>query len=246
MYPIYRYPPRLVLAVARDLLLGRRRIFREDARAMAHSLGARLNVTGLEHLTGAGPCVVTFNHYARPGFGVWWLAAAIAAHLPAHAHVVMTAELTHLFPPLGVVLSRWALGRAARMYGFTSMPPMPPRPQDAPARAAAVRQVLRHVDAISNPVVLLAPEGGDAPDGRLAWPPQGVGRFLLLLAGKGLKVIPAGGREAAGALHVRFGAPFHLSVPPHLSPDEKDRAAAGAVMTRIAALLPEHLRGDFA
>lgn len=246
MYPAYHYPPRLVMRVVRDLLLGRRRAFREDACVLAESLDGRLVVDGLEHLPQDAPCVVTFNHYARPGFGVWWLAAAIAAHLPAHTHVVMTAELTHFFPPLGAALSRWALGRAARMYGFTPMPPMPPRPQDAPARAASVRRVLRHVDATRCPVVLLAPEGGDAPNGRLAWPPQGVGRFLLLLAGKGLQVIPAGGWEAAGALHVRFGAGCSLSVPPHLSPDEKDRAAAGAVMTRIAALLPEHLRGDFA
>lgn len=243
MYPAYHYPPRLVMRVVRDLLLGRRRIFCEDARVLAESLGGRLVVAGLEHLPQDAPCVVTFNHYARPGFGVWWLAAALAAHLPAHTHVVMTAELTHLFPPLGVALSRWALGQAARMYGFTSMPP---RPQDAPARAASVRRVLRHVDTTPHPVILLAPEGGDAPDGRLAWPPQGVGRFLLLLAAKGLQVIPAGGWEAAGALHVRFGAGYRLSVPPHLSADEKDRAAARAVMTHIAALLPEHLRGDFA
>ncbi len=245
MYPAYRYPLRLLLALARDALLERQRVFRDDARVLVEWLGGRLVVTGLEHLPQSVPCVVTFNHYARPGFGVWWLAAAIAAQLPAHAHAVMTAELTHLFPPVGAALSRWALRRAARMYGFTLMPPMPPRPQDVPARAAAVRQVLRHVDESACPVVLLAPEGGDSSDGRLAWPPQGAGRFLLLLSAKGLQVIPAGGWEAAGALHVRFGAGYRLGVPAHLTPDEKDRAAARLVMAHIAALLPESLRGEF-
>jgi hypothetical protein len=44
---------------------------------------------------------------------------------------------------------------------------------------------------------------------------------------------------------LNFGAAYHLSAPRGLSADEKDKTAAHIVMSRIAALLPESLRGEF-
>jgi hypothetical protein len=158
----------------------------------------------------------------------------------------MTGELTRWYPPLGGPFSRYALPRLARVYGFTSMPPMPPRPKDVAARAKAVRKVLTYIEKTENPVLLLAPEGRDnLSGGALDWPPSSAGRFLSLITAKGLAVLPVGGWEQDGALCVRFGPGYTLSIPPGLSADEKDRAASQAVMKAIAALLPQHLRGEF-
>jgi hypothetical protein len=124
---------------------------------------------------------------------------------------------------------------------------MPPRPQDVQARAASVRRVLSYIESTPNPLLMLAPEGRDNLDGgSLAYPPAGVGRFLLLLADHHLEILPAAGWESAGALQVRFGLGFKLSLPGRLRSRERDHLATDIVMRRIAALLPEHLQGEFA
>jgi hypothetical protein len=97
-------------------------------------------------------------------------------------------------------------------------------PQDVAARARSVREVLSFVEQKENPVLCIAPEGADMPGGKLAWPPSGAGRFMLLLSARSLPITPVGGWEdEAGALCIRFGPAFELSVPSGLSPDEKDR-----------------------
>jgi hypothetical protein len=192
--------------------------------------------------------LLTFNHYSRPGFNAWWIALAVASQLPMDAHFVMTGELTFpgkRFSPGGMPLSRWVLRGVAKVYGFTSMPPMPPREKDVAARAQSVRAVLSFAGRTKNPVVCLAPEGADMPGGRLTFPPSGAGRFMLQLAGKGLKVIPVGVWEQDGSLCVNFGSAYMLAVPDDIPSDEKDREAAKTVMENIALLLPAHLRGDF-
>ncbi len=192
--------------------------------------------------------MITLNHYYRPGFGAWWLALAVAASVPVEMHWVMTGELT--FPGkwyafLGKPASRWVLRRLARIYGFTTMPPMPPRPKDVEARARSVRETLTFVRRHPQAVLGLSPEGGDQPGGVLNWPSPGAGRFILLLAGQGFPVLPVGAYEEAGEFCLRFGAAYWLTVPRGLDPDGKDRAAAQTVMSAIAAQLPPRLRGEF-
>lgn len=201
-----------------------------------------------EYIPENGPCVITFNHYHRPGFQAWWLALYVAALVPREMHWVVTGELT--FPGdwygfVGRPLSRWVLKRLAHCYGFTSMPPMPPRPQDAEARAAAVRQVLSTIKHTNQPMLGLAPEGGDHPGGTLQMPAAGAGRFGLLLAGNGLRFVPAGAYEADDRFCLRFGPAYELKIPDGLTAPEKDRLAARIIMQNIANLLPEELRGDF-
>ncbi|HEY6074710.1 MAG TPA: hypothetical protein VIV15_15330, partial [Anaerolineales bacterium] len=136
-----------------------------------------------------------------------------------------------------------------KVYGFLPMPPMPPRTQDTVARASAVRAVLSHVEAHPQSALCLAPEGRDLLDGQLSWPPSGAGRFILLLAARGMPVLPVGGWEQDGALQVRFGEPYRLKIPVidgWQMTKERDRLAAGIVMRSIAALLPESMRGEFA
>lgn len=248
LFPRYSYPAHILLGVARDWLLLRHRSFRADSAACLAELIPPLKVSGREHIPSAGPCLLTFNHYFRPGYNAWWTTLAIASQLPMEAHFVMTDELTFpgkWYAPVGSRLSHWVLRRGAEVYGFTSMPPMPPREKDVAGRARSVREALSFADRAKDPVIGLAPEGGDMPGGRLADPPSGVGRFVFQLAGRGLKVIPVGVFEQAGCLWTGFGPAYALTVPKGISADERDRIVAKQVMENIAPLLPTHLRGEF-
>lgn len=234
------------MSVVRDWLLARRRSFRHDAIACIAHLKPSPQVLG-EDIPSRGPCVITFNHYYRPGFNAIWMALAIASIVPHEIHFVMTGELTYpgrWYAPLGMALSKIILKRAAHIYGFTTMPPMPPRPKDVAARASAVRHVLEIVRNDAEIILGLAPEGGDNPAGVLSMPPPGFGRFALLLAAAGLNFVPVGIYEEQGKLCLHFGAAYTLTLSGHLSPDEKDALAARIVMSHIAHLLPEKLRGD--
>lgn len=77
--PDYSYPPGLFPGVARDVILLRSRNFHKDARACIENLKPPLQVLGKENIPQQGPCVITVNHYHRPGFGAQWIAFAIAA-----------------------------------------------------------------------------------------------------------------------------------------------------------------------
>ncbi len=246
--PRYRIPPNVFWPLALAWIMLRPRRFHADAAACIATLSPAPRILGREHIPAAGPALVVFNHYTRPGFSIWWLAMAIAAQLPEQAHLIMAGELTTWHPPLGPALTRFALARLACLYGFTVMPPMPPRPQDVAARALAVRRVLRYLEKTSNPLVMLAPEGRDNPaDSReLGWPPPGAGRFIGMLAEKGLRIIPAGGWEQGdGQLCVRFGPSFGLADLPRLTASDFDQEISASVMRAIAELLPEPLRGPF-
>ena len=244
-FPRYPLPPGLVAGLAFSTLFGIRRSFREDALQCIARLKPSSRVIGEENVPDREPCVVTVNHYSRPGFGAWWIALAIAATVPVEMHWVITSELTYL-GWLGSPASRWALARLARTYGFTAMPPMPPRPQELEARARSVRAVLKYARCHPDFVLGLAPEGADQTDGKLSMPAPGVGRFALLLAGLGSVFVPVSAYEADGAFCLHFGPCYRLNLPSELTAHEKDRLAAEIMMRKIAALLPESLRGEFA
>jgi hypothetical protein len=248
MYPDYSYPSRLVLGVGGNVLFGGQRSFRADGQACVERLEPSLRVLGAENVPHSGPCLITFNHYYRPGFDAWWVALAIAATVPVDIHFVMTGELTFpgkWYAPLGMAGSRWLLKRLSRIYGFTTMPPMPPRPKDVEARARSVRAVLSYVKEHPQAILGLAPEGGDQPSGVLTWPPSGAGRFISLLACYGSRIVPVGAYEEEGAFCLHFGEAYELSIPDGLSADEKDHAAAEIVMRAIARQLPLRLCGEF-
>jgi 1-acyl-sn-glycerol-3-phosphate acyltransferase len=244
-FPKYGIPSGVVVGLAFNALFGLKRSFRSDALRCIRRLKPSLRVIGKENVPDHGPCVVMVNHYYRPGFGAWWIALAVAATVPVEMHWVVTGELLYL-GRLGSPISRWALARIGKTYDFTTMPPMPPRPQDMEARAKAVKKVLKLVKQSGNTVLGLAPEGADQQGGRLSLPPSGVGRFALLLADLGCAFVPVGAYEADGAFCLHFGPAYQLEAPSGLSPDGKDHAAAEVVMKNIAALLPEALRGEFA
>ena len=238
----------MIWGLFRDALLQRRRGFRLDARACVELLQPTLHVIGAENIPSGGCYIITPNHYFRPGFDSQWTALAISACVPGDVHWIMTGELTipgRWIAPLGRPISRFVLRRIASVYGFTRMPPMPPRASDVAARSAAVRQVLRFVEQAPKAIIGLAPEGRDQTGGRLAMPPSGIGRFCLLLAKAGLKFLPVGVFEGDGALTLSFGPLYTLAIADASSPLEADRLAARTVMAHIAPLLPLALQGSF-
>jgi 1-acyl-sn-glycerol-3-phosphate acyltransferase len=227
----------------------RPRSFARDARVAVMGLCPELEVVGAEHIPPRGPCLVTCNHYSRPGFDAWWLALAITAAVAARRapdadpeiHWLMTAAWT--FPEsrwrqrVLTPATRWAFGRVARVYGFVTMPPMPPAPHEVEARAVAVLRTLRLARraALEGGMLGLAPEGRDVP-GRLGQPPRGAGTFIALLVGAGLPVLPVGVAEQGGRLRISFGCPFVPEIPP--ARVDRDTAVSQQVMAAIARQLP--------
>jgi hypothetical protein len=232
------------------LVSGQGRSFRDDALACVAAIDPPLQVFGREHVPAGGPGLITVNHYSRPGFRAWWIPIAVSAVVAAGITWVATSAWRFENRPLARhalrPLSGWVIRRLAQVYGFSTMPPMPPSPAEVVERAEAVRRLLARVRRQPRPLVGLAPEGSDAPGGVLQWPPAGAGRLVLHLARLGLEITPVSVCEADGALAVRFGPPYRIILPPALSPDERDRQASRIVMQHIALLLPSHLRGPFA
>jgi hypothetical protein len=133
----------------------------------------------------------------------------------------------------------------AQVYGFTSMPPMPPQAGETSARAAAIREVITYARENPYAVIAIAPEGGDEEHGILRSPFPGTGRFMLHLAKLGLSFLPVGIFEQHELIHLQFGTPFQLSLPAGLSNGECDRLASDIVMGAIAQQLPVELRGNW-
>lgn len=242
-YPI---PWDLAARLAWAILWRRQRDFRLEAQQVVAVLRPTIEILNRENIPHAGPCLITSNHYVRPGLPAWWFVLGISAAIPAPIHWVVTSAWTFQdrprLRPLEP-LTCWAFRRIAEVYGFVTMPPMPPRRQDVAARASAVRRALALARQNPETFIGLAPEGRDSKTGALLPPPDGAGRFALHLAGLGLRVLPVAAFEEKGRFCLRFGEAYALLVPPGLSAGERDRCASGIVMGRIAALLPEYLRG---
>jgi hypothetical protein len=253
MPPRYRYPLRITASILGSFLLGGNRSLASDAPRLLRGAD-RFVVRGNVPRAG-GPHLFLINHYSAPGFKAWWLAIALTAAAGRELHWPMTAAWTFPDPLrawLLTPLTERVLARLARMYSFTSMPPMPPRPPDAAARADAVRRILR-LARTTRPDMALAPEGMDSPDGRLAPPPAGAGRFIAHLAAAGYALVPVGAFEEGDAFVLRFGEPFGLGdtgadtrarrclAPAHRASQtsaDRDRETGRIVMEKIANLTP--------
>jgi hypothetical protein len=245
-YPI---PWTTIFKIAFAVWRKKPREFQPDARACLSKLNPPLQVIGSRYIPSNGPVLLTMNHYSRPGFQAWWMALAISSIIPARVHWVVTSAWTYsdqLRANLVTPASHWLFQRVAQVYGFTSMPPMPPNPDEVEDRARAVRKVLSYVRSTDQPVVGFAPEGKDSPDGLLQFPPDGVGRFIDRLSQAGLIIVPVGVFETTQAFCLRFGPAYELDMPPDLNPQVRDRLASQTVMEHIAGLIPAYLRGKFA
>ena len=248
MPPSYPVPWELLFHISIALVFDQRRSFGEDARSSVAKLNPRLQIFGEENIPPTGPCLVTMNHYSRPGFGAWWMALAVSAALPYEVLWTVTAAWTYhdrLRAQVVTPLTRWLFLRIARVYGFINMPPMPPDPSETMRRAQAVRAVIAYVRKVDRAVIGMAPEGMDFPVGKLGLPPAGAGRFMLHLSNYGMVILPVGVFETDEHLCIQFGPRYHLEVAFDLTNHERDRMASWIVMNHIARLLPANLRGQY-
>jgi 1-acyl-sn-glycerol-3-phosphate acyltransferase len=230
-----------------DALVGNRRSFHQDGIHIASKMGVPMEIHGDKFIPQAGPGLVVFNHYSREGFPILNAAAALAASIPIEMHWVMTGAWTfpgRLFRIQLRSISEWVLSRIASVYGFTLTPPIPPDPADQPVRTAAIRKVFQYIKGNPKALVALAPEGRDFPGGVLGEPPAGSGKFLSELSRRLGPIYPVGIYEEDDALHLNFGAPFELCSIINLSSKNPEEASV-VVMEHLAALLPQHLVGQF-
>jgi hypothetical protein len=231
-----------------SLLWRKRRSFAKDARLCVSLLEPPLQVLGLENIPSQGPCLVTSNHYAHPGFQAWWITLTISACLPFELHWVMTDAWRFEGRPFAAQLeslSRHLFRGIARAYDFTSMPPMPPREDEAERRAQAVRSLLRYARRHTCPAIGLAPEGYDISGGVLGLPPPGVGRLIVHLLPYTQHILPVAIYEDQGLLCLRFGEPYTPNIPADSKNDVVDHLVSDTIMCAIALLLPSHLRGEY-
>jgi hypothetical protein len=227
----------------RDALRHQGRSFRNDAFEAVSLLPSQPRIINPQNIPAEGTALLVLNHYSRPGFDAWWIGLGISAVVPCEIHWMMTSGWRHagVFSPI----TRWLFPRLAKVYGFTTAPPMPPDPREVEARVVAVRavpQVARKTDAI----IALAPEGRDQPDGILGEPPAGVGRFLYQIAKYRDRIVPIGVYEDGLFLCFNFGPSFQLEELPILPPLSLDRLVRRQVMEAISQQLPLALRGEFA
>ena len=223
------------------------RSFHQDASELSALLNYK--VYGREWVPTSGPILLTPNHYYRPGYGIWNVVIALSAVVPAEIHWITTSMLTYPGQRRGIILrplSHYLLAQAARVYAFTTMPPMPPDPSQVQARALAVRQVMHLINRAPPPLIIgLAPEGQDFTSGCLGMPPSGSGRFILHLLRKGLSIVPVGVFEEDGSLALRFGPPYQPEIEFNLPAQAIDEEVGRSVMSHLASLLPATMHGEF-
>jgi hypothetical protein len=187
--------------------------------------------------------LITVNHYSAPGFHAWWIAILISAQIPTQINWVVTSGWTNSGWLTGITHLLFPVN--AKLFGFTPMPAMPPDPTQIEQRARAVRAVLKYAKGTRQPVIGLAPEGGDMPGGVLGSLPPAVGRFIHLLNRECPLILPVGMWTEGRRICMKFGHPYTLQLPDRMPVHERDQQVGFIIMENIAALLPERLRGNY-
>lgn len=247
----YRFPPRLVMAMGRDLALGRPRSFRADCALAVRLLPRRPRVDGLEHVPCGGSFVLVANHYQRRDLWIGWAGGLLCdalwkARPDLRCHLVVTDRAV-LKDGAAVGWTRPLFARVAQVWDCLLVTPPEAHAVPGGTRSRALRRCLRKLqspDARSVCLVIF-PEGLRGGTHGLAPAARGGGRSLLALAATGAPILPAAvWEEQDGALHARFGPAWHRAVPADLAQEQRDAWAGEAVMARIAALLPPTTRGE--
>ncbi|MBV9278768.1 MAG: 1-acyl-sn-glycerol-3-phosphate acyltransferase [Chloroflexi bacterium] len=251
--PGYRYGPRYgpsrenILRGIVYILRGKSRSLARDALLVITNMPLPPRIRCADRIPERGPFVVVANHYERPGLWMVW-----PAMLVAHLVRERTGQDTHWiaieqwesFRLLSVsvppALIRRVFERTFRTYGIMAM-----ASPDAPA-AARAGSMRRAVQAIRDgEIVGLMPEGDVGPTPELLEAKEGVGAFLLMLAGRGAPVVPIGLYEEDGRLVAHAGPPLDLAPPPGLPRDQREGWARTRVMLALRELLPEPLWGAY-
>ena len=245
-YPVYSFPFKIFLSILIALITSKPRDFQKDAGDLSLRISPKPSLKNINQIPSNGPYLVTLNHYSRPGFMVIWAAIALSTALPQSPIWLMTGAWTDRkagIDWLRTALTSAIFRRLAEIYGFVTMPPMPPVPEEAAERALSIRRLIGILRKNSNSVLCIAPEGMDFPGGQLGIPHPGTGKMILQMTNSLKRILPVGVYEESGRLVVNFGAPFLLEIPKdtvHLDMD-----IINQVMRHIAVLLPEEMRGPY-
>ncbi len=191
-----------------------------------YGIAARLRVEGAEYVPRSGGAVVVCNHTLGNDYFPLGMAS------PRQIYYMVKAEAFDYLPGLGAIMRAGGCIPVARGAG------------DTEALAVAIQTVRE------GKLLGMFPEGHRSPNGQLQKGKTGATRIALEA---GVPVLPAGviGAEAGyknfprfwrrPIVLVRFGEPFLLEGTP------QDRAAVvrgtKRIMTSIARLLPEEMRG---
>jgi len=200
-----------------------------------------------DNIPETGPLVLLANHYERPGLWMVW-PAFLAGHLvrertgrDTHWIAIQEWESFSVWRiPVPPSIIRRVFERAFHTYGIIAMPSA-----DTPAagRASSMRAAAQLVH--EGQIIGLMPEGDVGPTPELLEAREGVGSFLLLLAGRGARMLPVGIYEEDQRLVAHFGPAFELTAPTDLPKADRDQWARDRVMLAIRALLPEPLWGVY-
>jgi hypothetical protein len=206
-------------------------------------------VVGVENIPEQGPFVAVANHFQRRGLWVGFpsalLTCAVAERRPGAPplHWAVVSETRLGEGRFRVPGTAWAYREVARCYEMVALPP---RPGDVGGRAAGLRALaglaLPPSRGRGEPIAIY-PEGERGNANAMGDALPGVGTFLLVLAAGGVPVLPVGFAERDGRLEARVGDVFRLSTETAAPREQRDRDARQQVMSRIAALVPESLRG---
>lgn len=249
----YRFPLRWAFSMGRDMLLDRPRSFRADCALAVRSLPMRPKIEGREHVPREGPFIVVANHYQRRDLWVGFCGGLLCDALwsvrdDLRCRFVVTDRA--LLDGATVPLTRGLFARVARVWDMILV--TPPETLDANAtdtRRHALRACLDALrgDTGRSTCLIILPEGVRGDTRGLKPAAAGSGRSLLALAATGAPLLPAAVCEDSdGALHLRIGTAWHPAPPRDLPKAQLDAWAADDALRRVAALLPEHLRGAYA
>jgi 1-acyl-sn-glycerol-3-phosphate acyltransferase len=227
---------------------GRPRSLAHDALWAIADMPVPPLVRGHDHLPTQGPLLLAVNHYERPGLWMVW-PALLVSHLVQErtggdTHWIAIEEwesFSFKGIPIPPEATRAVFARTFATYGIIAMP-SPHAP--VAARAAAMRAAARDIKA--GKIIGLMPEGDVGPTPELLEAREGVGTFVLLLAGAGGRVVPTGIYEEGQHLVVHFGPPVDLALPESLPKSERDAWARRRLMLAIRDLLPRPLWGVYA
>ncbi|MGH2485678.1 MAG: lysophospholipid acyltransferase family protein [Ktedonobacterales bacterium] len=249
----YHFPMPWLMHMGRDMLRGTPRSFRADCELAVRILPRRPTLEGIEQIPARGSFILVANHYQRRDLWIGWEGALLChalwqAQPELVCHVITTDRA--VLDGATVRFSRWAFARVARVWDFVLVTPPEARDADADqSRRHALRACLRRLKRPDGRPVCLCvfPEGMSGSTRGLGAPTPGTGRSLLALAATGVPLLPAAVWENEdGALHARFGPVWNPSPPAGLARSALDRWSADEALSRVAALLPESLRGVYA
>lgn len=236
--------PYLSIAVA--ILTGSKRDLHKDSQILVRQMNPKPILANTGLIPEKGPFLVTLNHYSRPGFFILWAALAISSALPQTPLWLMTSAWTNRtggLDHLRTTFSKALFKRLAGVYGLVTMPPMPPTTQEVAERALSIRKLMGKLHENTDTVLCLAPEGMDFPGGILGKPYPGTGKMILQISNHLKRILPVGVYEEEGKLVLNFGHPYLLQLPEKM--ENLDEWAINQVMGKIAAQLPEEMRGPY-